>query len=291
MPCQFRQKVKSGHLINCGQCIECKAKRKRELVHRLLSEAKESDNVYFVTLTYNDEKIPITEMGYPTVRVKEVRDTIREIYRQDRKVKDGNKKILRKKREYSHGFLIEPTIKKCRIFGALEYGERTFRPHAHLIILNIHPYTIERIQETWGRGNVQIEIPRNTNKALEYVCKYTIKGDAQIQGDMEEAQLIIPKQLGKIYADKFKTYHKRHLTNKSVYSDTLPIGRYLSDKIFNAHEKEIIKQKTLKEAEAWEKKNIEYLEKTGHGCGITTIEQIQEEKRKKLLKKAKSERV
>ena len=52
--------LKSNYLlVPCGSCLECREKRKDEWAFRLYQESLVSKSVFFVTLTYDDEHVPI----------------------------------------------------------------------------------------------------------------------------------------------------------------------------------------------------------------------------------------
>jgi len=54
--------------VGCGQCIPCRVNRRRVWAHRIVLEAKEHPQNAFVTLTYNEENLPRTRDGIPTLR-------------------------------------------------------------------------------------------------------------------------------------------------------------------------------------------------------------------------------
>jgi hypothetical protein len=49
--------------IPCGNCMECRAKKKREWQVRLTEDVKHHKNAKFITLTFNDEALKKYEEG------------------------------------------------------------------------------------------------------------------------------------------------------------------------------------------------------------------------------------
>ena len=43
----------------CGQCINCRINRRRKWTARMLLQSRRHKLMYYVTLTYNDEYLPI----------------------------------------------------------------------------------------------------------------------------------------------------------------------------------------------------------------------------------------
>lgn len=102
-------------LVPCGKCAACKLNYSAEWATRIMLEVAENDHNYFVTLTYDDDHVPVSESGALTLDPKEIQLFI---------------KRLRKH--------LEKTGQKLRYFLAGEYGENTQRPHYHLILINCH---------------------------------------------------------------------------------------------------------------------------------------------------------
>ena len=89
---------------DCRKCAECKRKRAREWACRCWAELQSQNNVgAFITLTYSDENNPIT------LQKRDLQLFI---------------KRLRKR--------IAPV--KVKYFACGEYGDKTLRPHFHLIL-------------------------------------------------------------------------------------------------------------------------------------------------------------
>lgn len=107
--------------IPCGKCIECRLSYSRQWAERMMLEAQQYDSNYFVTLTYADQYLNWSYDGlYQSLNKKDVQD------------------FMKRLRRY-----FEPD--RIRFYAAGEYGDRTKRPHYHLILFNLHLDDLEII--------------------------------------------------------------------------------------------------------------------------------------------------
>ena len=49
--------------VPCGKCAFCLQQRQADWIFRIEKEARYSKNAHFVTLTYDDEKVPVSQNG------------------------------------------------------------------------------------------------------------------------------------------------------------------------------------------------------------------------------------
>lgn len=63
LPDALKHRVTGYHinsvLVPCGKCVECLKRKQNDLAVRCVRQAEKSGNMVFVTLTYNDDKLPI----------------------------------------------------------------------------------------------------------------------------------------------------------------------------------------------------------------------------------------
>lgn len=139
MPCfhPWRLPGGDGQALACGQCRGCRAAWSREWALRCMHEASMHAVNTFVTLTYDDKKLPVNASL-------------------DREAFPLFMKRLRKS--------IEPA--KVRYFHVGEYGTRTNRPHYHALLFGYRPedqkllavrgkypvYTSEALRVLWPDG-------------------------------------------------------------------------------------------------------------------------------------------
>lgn len=154
--------------IPCGQCIGCRLEKSRQWTLRIVHEQKLHADSAFLTLSYDDKNLPA---GGTLVK----RDL--QLFM----------KRLRKKRPNG-----------IRFFACGEYGEKTFRPHYHVLLLNTwfadrkkwsmsgdNPlYRSKELEELWSVGDSWIGDV--TPRSAAYVARYCVK---KLNGPLEEAFL------------------------------------------------------------------------------------------------------
>lgn len=150
--------------IPCGCCRECMNMISREWAFRITAEAKlYPNNSYFVTLTYDDDKLPSDMML------------------DSKLISNFNKKLKTylNRKGWNSDF---------RFYGVGEYGSNTARPHYHIIYFNLDLQDIEVdyinqdknmilksefLNEVWANGFVTIgEV---TIASASYVARYCDK--------------------------------------------------------------------------------------------------------------------
>ena len=115
--------------LPCGNCVGCRLEYSRQWAIRCFFEAKQWKHNYFVTLTYNDENVPIRQhakVDKDTGEVMSLHDVM------TLKPTDFTLfvKRLRTNMQRLSGH------QGIRFFGCGEYGPLNMRPHYHLILFN-----------------------------------------------------------------------------------------------------------------------------------------------------------
>lgn len=126
-------------LLPCGECSECRLKKRKEWAVRCACEAESHSVSCFVTLTYDDLHLVGLNREDPIKFIKSIRNS---------------------------GF-------KVRYFGCGERGSRTLRPHYHIILFGFMPddlkyygdsesgqaiYTSKFLDNLWKKGNVMVQM-------------------------------------------------------------------------------------------------------------------------------------
>lgn len=119
----YAQKVVKDFIrIPCGRCIGCRLDYSRQWADRCMLEMKYHESSYFVTLTYDDEHMPINDYVDTNTgvcgKVASLRKRDFQLFM----------KSLRKNYKYDN---------RLRYFMAGEYGNQTRRPHYHAIIFGL----------------------------------------------------------------------------------------------------------------------------------------------------------
>lgn len=202
--------IKDFVQIPCGRCIGCRLAYSRQWADRCMLELGFHKQSWFVTLTYDDDHLPISEsVNQETGEIAETATLVK------RDVQLFMKR-LRKYYKYDN---------PIRYFIAGEYGSQTYRPHYHAIIfglklddLKLYKQTMEGynyynsqfLSKCWKKGHVVI------GKVNWDTCAYT-------------ARYIMKKQ----YGDAAKIYEKYNIQPEFTTMSLKPaIGRsYFDEKV------------------------------------------------------------
>ena len=181
-------------LIPCGQCIGCRIRQREDWTTRIELEARDypKDEVWFITLTYDDEHVP----GM-IVKTGEIMRKVQYTWKPGEKrpssvqllLYEDIQKFLKRLRKAYRG--------KLRYFVAGEYGEQTARPHYHMILYGWKPTDLENLYkihhngyynskwlaDLWGMG--QIQIAQAVPETYRYVAGYVTKKMYEIDGKKE----------------------------------------------------------------------------------------------------------
>lgn len=174
--------------VPCGQCIGCRLERSRQWAMRCIHEASLYSDNCFITLTYNEENLPL----YGSLVLKDYQLFM---------------KRLRKK--------FAP--RKIRFFHCGEYGDETSRPHYHACLFNIDfpdrklyscrnnvkLYTSEILSDLWPHGFATVGDV--TFESAAYVARYIMK---KVTGENAENHY----QTADIYTGELNSIEKEYVT-------------------------------------------------------------------------------
>lgn len=168
--------------LPCGRCIDCRLEYSRQWANRMMFELQDhdEDKCFFLTLTYDDEHLPIVDFPDPNVT-------------QGTLVPDDMTNFLKRLRDSERYH----KDSKFRYFYCGEYGENgTRRPHYHAIIYNLplddlvlygysklgNPlYNSEYVTKKWQNGFVTLS-PVSWD-ACAYTARYVLKKTKQSKED------------------------------------------------------------------------------------------------------------
>lgn len=227
--------------VPCGKCEKCTARRISGWSFRLMQQDRKSISSYFLTLTYEPQRCPVTKAGYMSLVKRDLQLFF---------------KRLRKSHEKT---LLDP----IKYYACGEYGGKSFRPHYHVIIFNIelelmigkrHADMIKAgtipldgkwpfVVSQWQNGHVTIgEV---NGASVGYTMKYISKPKRIPQhrnDDREREFALMSKGIGKDYlTPAIEAYHKADLVNR-MYLTTeqgkkLAMPRYYKDKLYTYGER------------------------------------------------------
>lgn len=210
--------VKGLEPFPCGQCLPCRINLRRLWTHRILLESKCHARSIFVTLTYSSDHVPSDGSLQP--------EHVRDFLKRFRKA-------------------ISPA--RVRFFAVGEYGDRTFRPHYHLVLFGVGLDSLGDLQKCWAFGFVDI---RELSPELAQYCagyttkKLTRKDDIRLGGRSPEfARMSLKPGIGALavpsIVDALTTYHGASELVATGDAPSvlrhgkklLPLGRYLRRKV------------------------------------------------------------
>ena len=153
-------------LIPCGQCIGCRIRQREDWTTRIELEARDypKEEVWFITLTYDDEHVP----GM-IVNTGEIMRKVQYVWKPGKKRPESVQTLLYPDVQKFLKRLRKAYRGKLRYFVAGEYGEKTARPHYHMILYGWRPtdlkhlykiqhngyFTSKWLANLWGMGQIQ----------------------------------------------------------------------------------------------------------------------------------------
>lgn len=197
---------RNGHLYSeklelpCGQCVACRLEYSRQWAIRCLLEAKSHppDQCWFLTLTYNDAHLPVNYVEYVDTETGEyIEEFNGTLVKRDLQL---FMKRLRIRAEREFG------VRGIRFYCGGEYGDKTQRPHYHMILFGFNIpdlvlytsnfrgdcyYTSAFLEDVWGNGFVVVgDLCFDT---AAYVARYIMKKKKGKNADYYEKKNIVPE--------------------------------------------------------------------------------------------------
>lgn len=158
----------------CGQCSCCRTSQKQLWTHRIILESRMHEKNSFVTLTYDEQNMPLNEEGTPTLVPAHMQNFL---------------KRLRNR-----------VPNKIRFYGVGEYGTagmRGINPHFHLCLFGVGQEQYQAIDDSWKCRQTGDSIGFTftgdlTPQSAAYVAGYVQKKN-QYNKDMYEELNIHPE--------------------------------------------------------------------------------------------------
>lgn len=201
-------------VVPCGKCNYCLQTKRADWTFRLLQEVKQCTSAHFLTLTYADEFIPISEHGE---------------YQLDKVDTQLFMKRLRKENT-------EP----LRYYTVGEYGTETDRPHYHSIMFNLDARLYGNLERIWKKGMVHFGTVNIAS--IHYVTKYVINRHGDYSG--REPPFALMSRRPGIGARYLNTHTKWHQQNQANYVNVNGIKgrlpRYYKDKLFDSDARSVM---------------------------------------------------
>lgn len=227
-PIYVKDKLGRIKETGCGKCEDCLRKKRNDWVQRLISEWRYSKCTKFVTLTYDDAHLPIESVDEDRYRFTTNKRDVQLFLKRFRK------------------------LHQVRYFLVSEFGDNTHRPHYHALFFFDEFLKDDEvnllIQSSWDAGWITDVSDLMSVNGIRYVCKYLYK-----QQDDDKTFMLCSRNpaIGMAYVDKWKNRHLDYFKeyredfdtfglqnfNGSSSQYSLPLCRYLRDKIFDSSTK------------------------------------------------------
>lgn len=231
------EKIKKGvvQIVPCGQCLECRINYARNWAARCEVESYYHKNNHFITLTYDDEHVPVRDI-HTKEEYRGLRNPL-DYYGKGKRYenltlrKEDMQLFLKRLRKWaSKNNYYEDPEKGIRVFYCGEYGSKGERPHYHILVYGLiipdlkvecrkkgyEHDSSEIIKRLWGNGIIDIG-------GVDYLsCQYV-------------SRYIVKKQLGK---DSDAYYEKKGIDKEFIQMSLKPaigLQYYLdhSDEIYS----------------------------------------------------------
>lgn len=213
-----------GIPFGCGQCLPCRINRRRIWTLRMALEYLTCKTGLFITLTYDNDSLPFTLSGRPTLCKKDYQDFM---------------KRFRK--------ALYP--KQVRFFACGEYGSKSERPHYHAIVFGVGEEASQIVADNWPYG--MVACGSCTVDSIQYVAGYCLKKLVNVKkGDGRNPEFILTSRrpgLGAPAIEYIANGIKKHPNlfdigdfdsdvpgSLTVLGKSLPLGRFMVSKLREA---------------------------------------------------------
>lgn len=207
--------------VPCNKCNFCLANRRADWSFRLHQEWKSCKSADFLTMTYNEQEVPWSDVGQSLCK---------------RDVQLFTKQL----RNCNNAYLLDRPWPSVRYYTVGEYGTDTVRPHYHSIMFNLTRDTISKVNGLWKKGHV--EVGSVTGASIHYVTGYVVNRVGDWEGRQKPFALISNRSggLGTSYAIQNREWHRGDVLKPYVMHDGFKqrMPRIIKDKIFTAREKD-----------------------------------------------------
>ena len=240
MKCFHPLTLKDRRVVPCGSCIGCRINKTSGWTLRLLAEQQNWSTASFVTLTYDDDHVPLNSYNMGTLVKKDLQNFF---------------KRLRKD--------LDLEGRKIKYYACGEYGDKTQRPHYHCIIFGLSQNQHDRnlLVDNWRFCNPQkFLVPAYkgccgvTKDDIQYVCGYCQKkltgkeGILAYEHTAREPPFSLSSQgLGLDYFKQHECWDSDTLTVHLWNGRHIALPKYFKDKFNLKTDKTAYRLKQVKE--------------------------------------------
>lgn len=181
--------------VPCGVCPECIKDKQNEYVIRSVEEAMKTGNVWFITLTYSNDTVPVKFDEDCEIIDEETGEvTYEEYLTLNNKDITNWKKRVRRSIEYHEKRKLDFSYLICG-----EYGPRTNRPHYHGLLIGLDDSDVMKFKLDWEKHHgftcfkhvSKLEVDRVAAYTAKYICKQReLENPAVFDGKVEKPRKI-----------------------------------------------------------------------------------------------------
>lgn len=196
--------------VPCNKCAACQIRKRKDYSVRLAHEATMHESACFITLTYNDDSVPVTDWNSLDTKRKLFDRGVGNLPEMTLIPSDVQKfmKRLRRHLEYRPKKHKDGRdhVARIRYFAVGEYGSKTHRPHYHIIVYGWFPsdakafmernghlvFRSAQLEKLWKFGFSSLtEVHPSTAK---YCARYVTKKFARLNEDGDaSATSVVPE--------------------------------------------------------------------------------------------------
>lgn len=237
--------------VPCGRCPECVKSRQNSWLFRIQKEMEISSSPLFITLTYDENTVPVTKTGRKTLNKRDIQ-------------------LFMKRLRFNYG---KVNKKRIRYYIVGEYGSRTNRPHYHAIMFNMDDPNL--VVEAWQNGFVKV-CPV-LNGGIAYVLKYMFKPRLRSNDDRCKEFSLMSKGLGSNYlTTNMYNYHLADIANCYITlagGIKMQMPKYYKEKIYDESYRSAVTNYLQKRAEEAENnKVLKYKRRHGEKLKMRNLE-------------------
>jgi len=282
MRCLFPFTTNDGNIVPCGHCHDCRQRKRSEWSVRIGHESQYSKTRYFLTLTYNDNNLPIispdgefSRLGDPNL--DESCPVTPILYKRDTIL------FMKRLRKYQSTF----SDMHIRFYMCGEYGSKTLRPHYHYLLFNAEKKAINRLDKIWNKGH--FKIGSVSQASINYVSGYLHKKWIMPENAPKPfTNMSRNPGIGSKYLELNGHIHKLPEMNIEVKynGNTHSLPRYYRNKLHDRNEEDHYRDLAEQKGYDRETERIQELEKKGLNPfdRKRDLESYQERRMKQLTK-------
>ncbi len=219
--------------VPCKKCTVCLKRRAMQWLFRLQQEHKVCKTAAFMTYTYNQDTLPYSPNGLPTLNQKHHTDYMKRL----------RKRVTR----------LTPNAQKLRYYCVGEYGGETERPHYHAILFNLPQSYIDKphiIADIWTHGIISCD--QVTDASIAYVTGYVNKQKFFTTNDPQDDRTkefsVMSKHIGESFLTPQRTKRLKTVLEPTMRTEDgriIAVPDYYRRKALTEEENAILAEKCM----------------------------------------------